>query len=319
MKILGFHFLTLSQIKFLNKYTKRIWDEDKYKYVRGKWTLDMKTGLVNVNGHFNCLDMGLTDFKGVRFGVIKGSFHCQHNKLTSLEGAPKEVGGYFDCSYNKLTSLEGAPKKVGRGFDCHFNKLTSLVGAPQEVGGSFFCGNNQLTSLEGAPQEVGKSFDCSGNNLTSLEGAPKKVGSVFDCSNNQLTSLKGSPQKVGVNFNCYGNKLTSLKGAPKRLKGYLNCHANNLTSLEGAPPKKVSDKISCYNNTISEKTLKLVWDNMRTRKIDYCIALCILNGQIDSDEWDKMIRGYEDKITPEAIKTYAIAYRYSLQGLFYSL
>jgi hypothetical protein len=43
--------------------------------------------------------------------------------LTSLEGAPQEVGGGFYCHNNKLTSLEGAPEKVGGGFYCHNNKV----------------------------------------------------------------------------------------------------------------------------------------------------------------------------------------------------
>ena len=34
------------------------------------------------------------------FGVIKGNFNCNNcNLLTSLKGAPKEVGGNFNCSY----------------------------------------------------------------------------------------------------------------------------------------------------------------------------------------------------------------------------
>jgi hypothetical protein len=43
------------------------------------------------------------------------------NKLTSLEGAPIEVGGYFSCSYNKLTSLKGKPSRVGGEFWCFAN------------------------------------------------------------------------------------------------------------------------------------------------------------------------------------------------------
>ncbi len=47
--------------------------------------------------------------------AVDGREFCEShtNKLTSLEGAPKEVGGDFVCSKNKLTSLEGAPKEVG--------------------------------------------------------------------------------------------------------------------------------------------------------------------------------------------------------------
>jgi len=109
-------------IQFLNKFTK------------GKWSLNEKTGLVDIEGNFNCsgitLNKGsrkkLKDFSGVRFGVVTGD---------------------FDCSFNELTSLEGAPQEVGRNFNCEGNELTSIKGAPQEVGGHFLCSDNKITSL----------------------------------------------------------------------------------------------------------------------------------------------------------------------------
>jgi hypothetical protein len=134
------------------------------------------------------------------FGKVCGYFNCSRcEKLTSLEGAPKEVGGGFFCSDNKLTSLEGAPKKVGGGFYCSDNKLTSLEGAPEEVGGHFICSGNKLTSLEGAPKEVGDGFYCNRcNNLTSLKGAPKKVGGCFNCVGCiKLKNLDHLPKEIG--------------------------------------------------------------------------------------------------------------------------
>ncbi len=83
------------------------------------------------------------------FNKVGGSFYCNNNNLTSLEGAPESVGGNFDFSYNKLTSLEGAPQEVGGYFDCDNNQLTSLEGAPQSVSGDFYCYNNKLTNLNG--------------------------------------------------------------------------------------------------------------------------------------------------------------------------
>ena len=149
--------LNKEQIEFLNKYTE------------GKWTINEKTGLVDIEGDFVCSYEKyekLTDFKGVKFGVVTGSFYCHGNSLTSLEGAPQEVGGHFNCFNNKLTSLVGAPQKVEGSFDCHYNSLESLEGAPQEVGGGFCCSNNSLTSLEGAPQKVGVDFYCSHNEIS---------------------------------------------------------------------------------------------------------------------------------------------------------
>jgi len=208
--------LTPEQEEFLNKYTK------------GTWTYNPATGLVDVKGDFDCSEKGAKTLRGVKFGKISGGFGCSGNELTSLEGAPQEVGGYFSCGGNKLTSLKGAPQVVGGHFNCHNNKLTSLAGAPQEVGGDFWCHHNSLTSLEGAPKKVGWSFDCEKNKLTSLEGAPQEVGGYFNCRWSNLTSLKGAPQEVGGDFNCYDNKLTSLKGAPQEVGKDFDCDAFRL-------------------------------------------------------------------------------------------
>ncbi len=125
--------LTPEQVKWLNKCTE------------GTWKINPQTGLVDVNGIFDCSEQDLTDFKGVRFGVVGWRFLCTNNQLTSLEGAPQEVGGWFNCADNQLTSLEGAPQRVGGGFNCADNQLTTLEGAPQEVGGLFSCADNPVS------------------------------------------------------------------------------------------------------------------------------------------------------------------------------
>ena len=195
--------LTKRQEQFLNKFTK------------GTWTYDSKTGLVGVDGDFNCIWQGLSDFKGVRFGKVAGGFVFPKNKLTSLEGAPQEVGGVFRCENNQLITLEGAPREVRENFDCSGNQLTSLEGAPQKVGGNFRCNNNQLISLKGAPREVRGDFDCYRNQLTTLEGAPQRVGGGFFCENNQLISLEGAPQKIGGRFECDAFELEQGEWNPK--------------------------------------------------------------------------------------------------------
>ena len=148
------------------------------KCTEGSWRVNPSTGLVDVDGDFNCRYSGLKNLMGVRFGSVSGNFDCSNNQLTSLEGAPQEVGKDFDCYSNQLTSLEGAPQEVGRDFSCENNKLTSLEGAPQEVEKDFDCYDNKLTSLEGAPQEVGGSFYCFNNQLTSLKGIPFVNGDI---------------------------------------------------------------------------------------------------------------------------------------------
>jgi hypothetical protein len=118
----------------------------------------------------------------VQFGLVSGNFWCEHNQLTSLQGAPDHVGGNFSCEDNKLTSLQGAPGHVGLNFECNSNKLTSLQGAPAHVVRDFRCSNNRLTDLQGAPAHVGRDFLCDRNKLVSLTGAPAHVGDVFVCT-----------------------------------------------------------------------------------------------------------------------------------------
>jgi len=116
------------------------------KCVDGSWKYNPQTGLVDVEGQFYCHNQGLADFKGVRFGKVRGDFGCESNQLTSLEGAPQTVGGDFTCYKNRLTSLEGAPQTVGKNFDCSRNQLTTLEGAPQSVESNFRCDHNPVSS-----------------------------------------------------------------------------------------------------------------------------------------------------------------------------
>ena len=201
--------LTPEQKNFLDKYTKG-----------GSWSLNPSTGLVDLQGNFDCAREGLNDLLGIRFGKAPFKFYCNGNNLKSLVGAPQTVGGDFSCNENKLMSLEGAPQTVGGSFFCLINKLTSLAGAPGTVGGGFNCSDNNLKSLVGAPQTVEGSFSCVNNKLTSLVGSPQIVGGEFGCEGNELTSLDGAPQTVGGGFSCYNNSsLTSLAGAPETVKG----------------------------------------------------------------------------------------------------
>jgi len=70
------------------------------------------------------VDMGFLKISKlpIKFNKVHGSFLIQHNKLTTLEGCPKEVGHSFVCDNNRLTSLVWAPAKVGTSFWCYDNK-----------------------------------------------------------------------------------------------------------------------------------------------------------------------------------------------------
>jgi len=69
-----------------------------------------KKGLVNVNGNFSCRGMGLSDFKGIKFGIVKGSFDVSSNNFSSFEGFPTKIGANLDLRGNKFQSLKGCPE-----------------------------------------------------------------------------------------------------------------------------------------------------------------------------------------------------------------
>ena len=173
--------------------------KDNYD-IRGTYVI--KNGVVDVKGDVTVKNKNIESLTNglFRFGTVQGVFYCVRcTKLTSLEGAPEEVGKNFNCHdcYN-LTILKGAPKEVGGDFNCAFcSRLTSLKGAPKEVGKDFYCTDcPKLESLEGAPEEVGGSFWCRGcTSLTSLEGGPRKVGKDFYCHDCQLLKIANSDRK----------------------------------------------------------------------------------------------------------------------------
>ena len=265
--------LTQEQKDWLDKCTKG-----------GAWSVNPKTGLVDVDGGFNCSSTGLNDFKGVRFGKVEWYFICSYNNLKSLEGAPQSVSSGFFCDNNRLKSLEGAPQSVGGSFGCSHNKLKSLKGLPDgfSVRGDFNCSHNELKSFESLPDgfSVGH-FNCSNNKLTSLEGLPDEFSAgFFDCSDNDLTSLEGLPDefKAVVQFDCSHNKLKSLKGLPDGFSVIQNfdCSNNKLTSLEGLPQSAGGD-FNCSGNPISERAIRGIFKRIYSKKIPL--------GQAVSEYW----------------------------------
>jgi hypothetical protein len=274
--------LTPEQVEWLNRCTRGT-----------TWQMNPRTGEVDVDGHFDCSAQGLRDLKGVRFGVVKGDFHCSDNHLSSLEGSPQEAGRGFFCDRNQLTTLEGAPQKIEWNFSCSNNQLTSLDGAPQVIGGDFYCRENQFTSLEGSPQEVGGSFYCDRNHLTTLEGAPQKVEWNFDCKNNQLTTLDGAPQEVGGNFDCRDNQITSLDGAPQKVgRNYYN----QFTSSEG-----VGRNFYCDKNPVSEGTLKSIFSRMEKDE-NYIKAVESVWSDVPLDDQILLYRPEFDWVGPDEVK-----------------
>ena len=71
------------------------------RYNIKKYTIN-PDGTVDVNGYVNLNNRRLKELP-LKFGRVSGSFYCQHNQLTTLEGSPKEVRGGFYISDNPLS------------------------------------------------------------------------------------------------------------------------------------------------------------------------------------------------------------------------
>lgn len=159
---------------------------------------------------------GITSLKGAPKTVVGGVF-LAGNELASLEFGPSTVrGDYYIVDGNKLTSLEGAPKNFEGRFSAKNNRLTSLKGAPKKCKSFSISYNPELASLSGGPEEVENEYAAAYCGLTSLEGAPKKAFD-FIVHDNKLASLKGGPTFATM-FDCTDNPLESLEGLPSGIK-----------------------------------------------------------------------------------------------------
>lgn len=102
-----------------------------------KWRIryeKQNDGTLLVRGDVDIAGMKLEKLPDLSTVVVQGAFDCSDNSLTTLKGAPRNVGGNFDCSNNRLVSLEGGPETVGKGFFCIGNPLRSLDHKPVEFG-----------------------------------------------------------------------------------------------------------------------------------------------------------------------------------------
>jgi hypothetical protein len=194
--------LTQKQIEWLDKCSS----SDKER----RWSIGYN-GKIDVFTDFDCSGQGLTDFMGIEFGRVKGSFICSDNKLTSLKGSPESTFYGFYCENNELESLEGITQSTG-------------TNSSSGTSGTIWCNNNKLKSLKGLPKTIQGDLDCSNNLLETLQGAPKRVNCNFDCSGNKLVTLIGGPELVGGNrdrtedfkesdwsYQCTGNPISDVE------------------------------------------------------------------------------------------------------------
>lgn len=88
-------------------------------------------GTVDVVGCVDLENRGLTSIP-LKFNKVGTRFSIHGNRITSLLGAPREVGTYIDCESNQLTSLEHCPTKVSYLY-CGSNNISSLCYCPTEI------------------------------------------------------------------------------------------------------------------------------------------------------------------------------------------
>jgi hypothetical protein len=242
--------LTPEQIEWLDKSTAPYIHPDDDEDARlfdtgpGKWSINPQTGLVDVEGDFNCMDTGIKDLKGVNFGHVTGTFVCEQNNIQSLKGAPIKVGKNFYCSVNKLRSLEGAPREIGGTFECVENSLVSLKGGPVIVKGSYIVNFNGLKSLTGAPQEVGKEFCC--DEVLIPEWNIKGFIKGFKDSPNLVKSLL-TPEMFKEADPKGFNKLMKQLDNPKTLLNFPKKWAVQAYIIAGKDPK-IIDSFANVNN-----------------------------------------------------------------------
>ena len=75
-----------------------------------------------VGGYFECFSNALTTLEGCP--EVVEDFDGSFNELVNLEGGPKKVRGHFACHGNpNMTSLKGAPLEIGGSFECDYFTL----------------------------------------------------------------------------------------------------------------------------------------------------------------------------------------------------
>ena len=83
--------------------------------VNGTYTINDDDGSIDVEGNVDLRGKKLTKIP-FNFGKVSGNFSCHNNQLTTLEGAPNNVGGDFYCcdnpnlSYTELFKIVDAVK-----------------------------------------------------------------------------------------------------------------------------------------------------------------------------------------------------------------
>ena len=133
-----------------------------------------------------------------------------------LVGCPRIVKQYFNCSHSSLTSLRGAPTEVGGNFNARSNLFPDLDGLDTTVGNILFLEENQkFISLCGVHKHLKSCRGISLNEDTLLMGG---LGLIL-IKNLQELFLLGSLHKTKAAFAIIRRCVRSEIGA----KGIFKC------------------------------------------------------------------------------------------------
>jgi hypothetical protein len=83
---------------------------------------------LDIKGNLNLFNIGIEKLpEYIQFNEVTGHVWMNSNKLITLKGCPRIVGGIFICSNNDLESLDYCPIKVKKTFYCDNNKVKFTI------------------------------------------------------------------------------------------------------------------------------------------------------------------------------------------------
>jgi len=105
-----------------------------YKIYDFNITDDLIVNVTRMKLSDNCIDLRKSSVFSkdveklpVQFGVVNCNFNCINLGLTSFKGCPHTINGYFYCSSNKFKSSEFFPEYIGGPFMMNSNPINDLI------------------------------------------------------------------------------------------------------------------------------------------------------------------------------------------------
>jgi len=177
---------------------------------------------IDVDGCVSFWSRSLSELP-LKFNKVYGWFDCSSNRLSSLEGCPKEVNADFSCSHNLLTSLEGGPKEVNADFSCSYNLLTSFEYVPRIIRGNFGCRNNNIKSFEYFPRHIGGDiFSCYTNPIYQVWRLFQDTTKIELLNDFDIFRDEDTEEPVIIMDRLNDFLLTIGKDTVEKVKGYKN-------------------------------------------------------------------------------------------------